>query len=129
MSNVPSWNFEACPTTIIQGLAATDADMSDWHSQVIAFVVTVAEDSDFEVVDNGYRRFPDVLVTEGVAVFFRGDQFGVWSDIPGELILTHGSMGHRKGAELIGRLKTLWQRASEQPAEWPTDNGLMTTDE
>ena len=102
------WRFESGKTTIIHGLFVADADLSDWYSRVIAFVVTVAESPDFEVVDNGYRRFPGVLVTDGVTAFFRGNPFALWSDVPGELILTHASMGSRIGNELIRSLEALW---------------------
>ena len=117
-SNVPFWDFAGGKTTIIKGLAATNADLSDWYSQVIAFVETLAGSSDFEVIDNGYVRFPGVLVTDGIDAFFRGNPFQVWSDLPGELILCHGAMGSRNASQLIRSLEALWT----------PDQGQVTTD-
>ena len=105
MPNAPCWDSTGGKTTVIQGLATTDADLSDWYSRVIAFVETVAKSSDFEVADNGYVRFPGVLVTSGIDAFFRGNPFRLWSDLPGELILSHGGMGCRTASQLIRSLE------------------------
>jgi hypothetical protein len=124
MSDLSRWSFTGGQTTVIQGLAV-EADLSDWYSRVIAFVLTIAESPDFEVVDNGYRRFPEVLVTEGVTAFFRGNSFGLWSDLPGELILTRATMGSRIANELIRSVEALWITGNGQLT---TDNGPLTND-
>ncbi len=108
MPNLPGWGFIGGKTTVIRCLTA-DAEFSDWYARVIAFVSNIAESPDFEVVDNGYRRVPGVLVTAGIIGFFRGERFEVWSDVPGELIFRHQSMGSRMATELIQRLEVLWQ--------------------
>ena len=107
MPNVLRWEFTGGKTSVIQGLTA-DAEISAWYARVIAFVSKIAESPDFEVVDNGYGRVPGVLVTDGIAGFFRGKRFEVWSDVPGELIFGHCSMGSRMANELIQRLEALW---------------------
>ena len=105
---VMPWEFTGGETTLIQGLTS-DPELADWYARVVAFVSKIAESPDFEVVDNGYRRFPGVLVTGGIIGSFRGTRFAVWSDVPGELIFVHHDMGSRMGNELIRRLDALWQ--------------------
>lgn len=108
MGTVPAWTFAGGKTTIIQGLEDSNTECSQWYDRVVEFILKVAGSPDFEVKDNGFRRFPGVLVTDGVKGFFRGQPFEVWSDVPGELILRHESMGSRLGNELIPRLEALW---------------------
>jgi hypothetical protein len=74
----------------------------------------MAKAEDFGIEDNGYRRFPGVLVTDGVKCYFRGQAFEIWSDVPGEIILRHGTMGSRLGGELINRLGELWSPEGEE---------------
>ena len=117
-SNVPRWSFTGGETTVIEGLSA-DAEISDWYDRVVAFILTLDESSDFEVVENRYRRFPSILVTNGITALYRGHRFELWSDVPGELILDHPSMGSRIATELIRSLELLWT----------ADRGQRTTDD
>ena len=103
-----AWTFNGGKTTIIRELESSNEDFSKWSRRVVEFVLSIAEAEDFDVEDNGYRRFPGVLVTGGVKCYFRGKPFEVWSDVPGEIIVRHESMGSRLGSELISRLEELW---------------------
>ena len=105
---LPTWTFTGGKTTVIQGLEGADAELADWYYRVVEFISRIAENPDFEVEDNGYRKFPGVLVTDGVKAYFRGKPFEVWSDVAGELILRHESMGYGLGNKLIRRLEALW---------------------
>jgi hypothetical protein len=109
MATLPKWKFAGGTTTVIDGLEDSDNDLSQWYSRVVEFILRIVEGQDFQVGDNGYRRFPSVLVTEGVKCLFRGNPFEVWSDVAGELILRHEGMGFRLGNELIGRLEEQWE--------------------
>ena len=108
MAPESAWTFAGGKTTIVQGLECSNKELTKWFRRVIDFILRIAASADFEVVDNGYRSFPGVLVTNGVKCYFRGTPFEIWSDVPGEIIIRHESMGYRLGNELIGRLEALW---------------------
>lgn len=109
-----AWAFNGGKTTIGQGLESPDREFSQWCSRVVELISKIALSVDFEVKDNGYRRFPGVLVTDGIKCHFRGEQFEVWSDVPGEIIIRHESMGSRLTGELIDRLAGLWSQMLEE---------------
>ena len=104
------WKFSGRKTTIVKGLEQSNAELAQWYSRVIEFLLKVAESPDFEIENNGYNRYPGVLVTSGVKGYFRGKPFEIWSDMPGELILRHDAMGTHMARELIRRLKVLWEQ-------------------
>lgn len=110
MATESVWTFNGGKTTVIQGLAPTNTEWMQWQSCVIKFIAQIAETSDFAIEDNGYRRFPGVLVTSGVKGYFRGEPFEIWSDVQGELILRHDTLGFRLASELIRNLEALWKR-------------------
>jgi hypothetical protein len=119
MATIPTWNFIGGTTTIIQGLDDSKTEFLQWCDRVVEFILKISQSPDFELKDNGYRSFPGVLVTDGVTGLFRGKPFQIWSDVAGEIILKHESMGFRLGNELIGRLEALWSsNMSIQSALW-----------
>ena len=109
MASAPTWQFAGGKVTIFGGLDDPDADFGKWCSRVVDFVLRIDASLDFEVKDNGFRRYPGILVTNGITGYLRGNPFVIWSDVPGELILCHDSMGSRLGGELIRTLEALWQ--------------------
>ena len=108
MAILAKWTFTGGNTTIVSGLEKANTGLAQWEARVCEFIAKIAEVPDFRIKDNGYRRFPGVLVTNGVRGYFRDKPFELWSDVPGELILRHESMGYRLGSELVERLKELW---------------------
>jgi len=43
-----------------------------WSSNVVSFIESLKNDALFQFRDNGYARFPGVLVTDGVSGSIRG---------------------------------------------------------
>ena len=64
--------------------------------------------SEFQIHDNGYVRFPGVLVIEGVKGTYKGHRFSIWSDIPGEILLRHPDVPRSAVESLCGRIKECW---------------------
>jgi hypothetical protein len=62
-----------------------------WKSKLVSLVQNLETTPEFQIRNNGYRRFPEVFVTEGVTGLFKGHAFSIWSDHPGEILLKHGS--------------------------------------
>jgi len=101
-------------TICIGGLDTADAERSQWYSRVAEFVARVSEYPEFKIKDNGCRRFPGVLVNQGIEANFRGRPFEIWSDQAGEIILLQVSMGHRGARELVERLGMIWNEKDNQ---------------
>jgi hypothetical protein len=105
---LPTWTFTGGKTTVIEGLDGSDTELADWYHRVVEFISKIVESPKFEVKDNGYRKSPGVLVTNGVKVLYRGKPFEVWTDVAGELIFRHEGRGSRLVEELVVRLGRLW---------------------
>ncbi|MEW6126129.1 MAG: hypothetical protein AB1757_03620 [Acidobacteriota bacterium] len=101
------WVFTGGTTTIIQGIDNSISDYEQWRQRVVQFILKIAESPDFAVKDNGYEKFPEVLVG-GVACFYRGKPFAIFCDLPNELIICHNSLRLQLANDLINELKTLW---------------------
>jgi hypothetical protein len=81
---------------------------SEWHQRLCLLLERMEGAEEFSVVDNGYKRYPGVLVTEGVKSSFSGQSFSVWSDVPGEIILVHPGMRASIAEQLCNKLSELW---------------------
>lgn len=117
MMTKQAWTFYGGKASVIQGLEGSNAELEQWYTRVIEFVLKIAEEPEFEVEDNGYKRFPGGLVTDGIKCRFLDKPFEMWSDVPGEIILIHESMGFRIGNELICRLEVLFNRRVNPDSE------------
>jgi hypothetical protein len=104
-----NWRIGADSATILR---STEAGLSreGWYQQIVALLEVLENDDAFSIVDNGYRRDPGVLVTSGVEVSIGGRSFGIWSDMPGEIILVHPGMRASRVEQICQRLSELWAK-------------------
>lgn len=87
VSNQPDWTDSDGDVTVVSGLSHS-ATVDEWTSWVISFIDRIARADGFAIHDNGFHRFPEVLIVEGVGGQFEGHDFRLWSDVSGELVIT-----------------------------------------
>ena len=102
-----SWKFGHDDVTIVR-CADCHLPRSEWHQRLLLLLERMRESDEFSVLDNGYRRYPGLLVTDGVKSSFSGQSFSVWSDVPGEIILVHPGMRASIAEQLCNKLSELW---------------------
>lgn len=82
------WTRSGYDTTLIQ-CSGAGLPREVWYGKVVSLIQNLEVADGPQIDDNGFRRFPGVLVTEGVKGAFRGHPFSIWSDHPGEILLMH----------------------------------------
>src|SRR6185437_2244214 len=88
---------------------SADVTYEQWRFRLVALLNLLARSPEFRITDNGYQRFPGVLVTEGVQCTFRGHLFRVWSDIPGQILVVHPELPRSLVEPLCNVLKDFWR--------------------
>ena len=105
-----SWTFGSDDVTIVR-CAQAHLPRDKWYQQMNLLLERMAGSGEFSVLDNGYKRYPGVFVTEGVKGSFSGGSFSVWSDVPGEIILMHAGVRASAVEDLCNKLSDLWMAA------------------
>ena len=61
--------------------------MEQWYNEIAHMLATLELNSTIDVLNHSHPK--DIIVTEGVVVFYNGKEFSIWSDEPGELIIKY----------------------------------------
>ena len=101
------WVRSSYDTTVIQ-CSHDELPPDAWYEMVVSLIEGLKCTSEFRIHDNGYGKFPGVLVTEGVKGVYTGHAFSIWSDIPGEIVLKHPAVPRSAVEPLCRRVKECW---------------------
>ena len=112
MKNSVEWNRIDHDKTFLRCLD-DEATRAVWYERIASVIDALGASNEFQINDNGYRRFPSVLVTEGVKGTFKGNDFAIWSDHPGEILLIHPDVPRSSVELLCNRVRESWLTANE----------------
>jgi hypothetical protein len=112
MSGPPKEERTNYHTTIMRR-SGEDMPIRAWHRRMVSLIQAMEFMCEFDIRDNGYRRFPSVFVNGGVTGSFKGHRFSVWSDLPGEIILRHPGVPRSQVEPLCRTVEGCWLSLSE----------------
>jgi hypothetical protein len=92
-------------TTCVKVAGYDGAPLATWYRDLAAAVRALDGTGDFEVSLPQECDFVGTVV----AIQFRGKTFSLGSDIPGELLLSYGSLRPRYASELVDAMSAAWE--------------------
>lgn len=69
-----------------------EKSLDAWYQQLIALIGSVETQTKIVVSNCGYKKYPELFVTDGLKAVLKERNFEIWSDVPGEVLIKHSGI-------------------------------------